>query len=220
LIQQSYYGKMDGSKWGENDWRWNPVQGGHYQGTPAKVLEQRIDGDLIYVKSVPMHWATPKLLEDCLMEQWIRLDGEVAVIRYRFTYQGDEIHPAQHQEMPAVFVDAKLEDLIFYQGGKPWSGAPLTSEKPGWPNAYRDCPEEWAGYFGPDGRGVAVHFPGSSRITCYRFAGPASAGCSYLAPIRTLAIKPGEVIDYTVRLTIASAEEARERFQKFRTHQP
>jgi hypothetical protein len=223
LIQQSYYGKPDGSKWGEKDWRWNPVQGGHYQGAPAKVLEQQIDGNSIYIKSVPMHWAVQKLLEDCLMEQWIHLDGDLVVIRYRFTYQGKEDHPAHHQEMPAVFVDAKMENLVSYQGENSWAGEPLTSEKPGWPNAYRDCPEEWAGYFGPDGRGVAVHFPGTNRITCYRFAGPAGpagAGCSYFAPIRTIAIGPGFKLDYVIHLTIGTAAEARQRFSATRSVKP
>jgi hypothetical protein len=223
LIQQSYYGKPDGSKWGDKDWRWNPVQGGHYQGKPAKVLDQRIDGNSIYVKSVPMHWAVQELLEDCLMEQWIRLDGDLVVIRYRFTYQGKEAHPAHHQEMPAVFVDAKMENLVSYQGEKSWTGEPLTSEKPGWPNAYRDCPEEWAGYFGSDGRGVAVHFPGTKRITCYRFAGPAGpagAGCSYFAPIRTIAIGPGFKLDYMIHLTIGTAAEARQRFSATRSAKP
>lgn len=28
LIQQSYYGKADGSLWNKQSWRWNPVQGG------------------------------------------------------------------------------------------------------------------------------------------------------------------------------------------------
>ena len=41
FIQQSYYGRPDGSKWVEKPWRWNPVQGGDYKGKPARVLETR-----------------------------------------------------------------------------------------------------------------------------------------------------------------------------------
>ncbi len=28
LIQQSYYGRTDGTFWAKKPWRWNPVQGG------------------------------------------------------------------------------------------------------------------------------------------------------------------------------------------------
>ncbi len=30
FIQQSYYGKADGSMWAKKPWHWNPVQGGDY----------------------------------------------------------------------------------------------------------------------------------------------------------------------------------------------
>ena len=37
LIQQSYYGEMDGTTWDGRAWRWNPVQGGGWQGPGAQV---------------------------------------------------------------------------------------------------------------------------------------------------------------------------------------
>ena len=39
FIQQSYYGDSDGSRWGEREWRWNPVQGGDYKGLAAGLIE-------------------------------------------------------------------------------------------------------------------------------------------------------------------------------------
>lgn len=122
-------------------------------------------------------------------------------------------------ELPAVFVDHALENIVFYKGDKPWTGAPLAKEKPGWPNEGRNATEEWAGYVGPDGRGLGVHFPGSTHLTTYRFQGepgPKGGGCSYFAPVRTMQIKPGFVHDYTVHLTIGSPGEMRERFGALR----
>jgi hypothetical protein len=223
FIQQSYYGKPDGSKWVDKPWRWNPVQGGDYRGKPARVLETRQDKNGLYVKSVPVHWAGGEELGDCVMEEWISLRGKVAEIRFRFTYAGGDAHPPAHQELPAVFVDHALEDLVFYQGARPWTGAPLSREKPGWPNEARQADEEWAGYLGPDGRGLGVHFPGTTRLTSYRYPGPAGpqgAGCSYFAPVRTMRIVPGFVHDYTLHLTIGSAPEMRERFGALRTAAP
>jgi len=215
FIQQSYYGKPDGSQWVDKPWHWNPVQGGDYKGKPARVLETRESGGGLYVKSVPVNWAGGEDIEECRMEEWISLHGKVAEIRFRFTYSGSEEHPPAHQELPAVFVDHALEDLVFYKGEQPWTGATLAKEKPGWPNEGRDATEEWAGYVGPDGRGLGVHFPGSTHLTTYRFQGepgPKGGGCSYFAPVRTMQIKPGFVHDYTIHLTIGSAAEMRERF--------
>jgi hypothetical protein len=171
------------------------------------------------VKSVPVNWAGGEELDECRMEEWISLHGKVARIRFRFTYSGTTEHPPAHQELPAVFVEHDLADLVFYKGDQPWTGAPLAKERPGWPNEGRVATEEWAGYVGADGRGLGVFFPGSPNLTTYRHPGqpgPKGGGCSYFAPVQTLRIKPGFVHDYTVHLTIGSAEEMRERFGAIR----
>lgn len=223
FIQQSYYGRPDGSLWAGKPWRWNPVQGGDYRGKPARVLELRESKDGLFVKSVPVNWAGGEELDECRMESWISLHGKLARIRFRFTYSGTVDHPPAHQELPAIFVDRDLADLVFYKGEHPWTGAPLAKERPGWPNERRVATEEWAGYLGPDGRGLGVFFPGSPELTTYRFQGspgPAGGGCSYFAPVRTLRIQPGFVHDYTIHLTIGHAEEMRRRFDALRKNPP
>ncbi|MCW1923627.1 hypothetical protein OKA05_13765 [Luteolibacter arcticus] len=222
FIQQSYYGKPDGSKWVEKPWRWNPVQGGDFKGKPARVLETRVEGGELYVKSVPVNWAGGQDVEDCRMEEWIKLEGKIAKIRFRFTYTGNEEHPPAHQELPAVFIDHAFPDLVCYSGAKPWTGEPLSVRQPGWPNESCKATEEWAAYVGPDGRGMGVYFPGNSELTCYRYTGengPKGAGCSYFAPVRTMQIKPGFVHDYTIHLSIGTAKELRERFSGIRKRQ-
>lgn len=217
FIQQSYYGQPDGSKWVDKPWRWNPVQGGDYKGKPARVLKVEEEANSIYIKSVPVNWAGGEDVEDCRMEEWISLHGEIAKIRYRFTYRGKIQHPPVHQEMPAVFVDYDLETLACYTGDKPWTGAPLSKDSPGWPNESRKVTEEWAAWLGKDGRGLGVHFPGTTEMTCYRYEGPSGpegGGCSYFAPIRTTAIGPEFQQEYTIYLTVGSAPEIRGRFEK------
>jgi hypothetical protein len=56
-------------------------------------------------------------------------------------------------------------------------------------------------------------------VTCYRHPGPAGpkgGGCSYFAPIQTLAITPGFRHDYMIHLTIGTAEDMRSRFDVIR----
>lgn len=216
FIQQSYYGKPDGSLWVKKPWRWNPVQGGDYKGKPAQLLEVKESAGTLYVRSIPVNWAGGEDIDECRMEQWITLAGDMARIRFRFSYQGKETHPPTHQELPAVFVDYALPDLVYYKDAEPWTDKPISKDQPGWPNESRKTTENWAGFVGPDGRGLGVLFPGTDKITTYRYAGPPGpkgGGCSYFSPIRTMSITPGLVFEYNVYLTIGTAEEMRERFK-------
>lgn len=215
FIQQSYYGNRDGSRWWDQDWSWNPVQGGDYQGNPAKLLEYETTDNLIYVKSMPRHWASGEDITDAVMEQWISLKNGYAHIKYQFTFTGNQNHPPVHQEMPAVFVDYALPHLVFYQGDHPWKNEELTRVVPGWPNEYYERAEHWSAYVDDEDWGIGVYSPGTPEITCYRFEGekgPQGGGCSYFAPIRTLAITSGIVLNYDIYLTIGSITDIRERF--------
>lgn len=223
FIQQSYYGKTDGSMWAKKPWRWNPVQGGDYKGKPAKLVEVKENDGTLYVCSIPVNWAGGEDIGDCRMEEWITLKDQIARIKFRFTYCGTVVHPPTHQELPAVFVDYALTDLVYYKDAEPWTDKPISKDQPGWPNESRKPTENWAGFVGPDGRGVGVLFPGTDRITTYRHpgpAGPTGGGCSYFAPIRTMSITPGLVFEYDVYLTIGSAEEMRARFKPIAVKDP
>ncbi|PAW84281.1 MAG: hypothetical protein B9S33_12090 [Pedosphaera sp. Tous-C6FEB] len=217
FIQQSYYGAKDGSDWNGKPWRWNPVQGGGWRGEPARTLAFTNTATSLYARTLPKHWATGVDLPEVTMEEWIELHGRVAQVRFRMTYSGATNHPPAHQELPAVFADFALTNLVYYQGGAPWTGGALTRRVPGWPNEYvKQLTEHWATFV--DGRdwGLGVFFPGTTEVTCYRAAGkpgPAGSGCSYLAPIRTLAITNGFKLDYSVCLTLGTLGEMREKFR-------
>ena len=58
FVQQSYYGRDDGSMWNGKPWRWNPVQCGSWQNAPARVLACRLEGpDHILTEVIPRNWA-------------------------------------------------------------------------------------------------------------------------------------------------------------------
>lgn len=216
FIQQSYYGTADGSLWGGQPWRWNPVQGGGYRGEPAKVLQLKQTPASLEVKSRPKHWATGEDLPETEMEEIITLEGPVARLQFRFSYRGEKDHPPTHQEMPAVFVDYALPTLVYYEGDRPWTGGALTRRVPGWPNEYAKRTEDWAAYVDDKNWGIGVYTPGTPEMTCYRFkgtSGPEGGGCSYFSPIRTSAIRKGTTIAYEVYLTIGTVDEIRARFK-------
>jgi hypothetical protein len=218
LVQQSYYGKEDGSLWGKQPWRYNPVQGGDWRGKGAKVLELKVDKKSLYAKSLPRHWASGKELAETSMEQRIELKEDVVHIHYTFKYSGEEAHPKRDQEIPAVFVEPDLDTLVLYDGDKPWSGDKLHRSHPGWPNEGRKITEHWAAYVDKDDFGLGAYVPVSDHLTCYRFGdGDAKKGaCSYFAPLTKFAIKPGLEWEYDVYLTIGKPDEIRARFKALR----
>lgn len=217
LVQQSYYGDADGSKWAGKPWRWNPVQGGDYRGAAARVLELRVEPPArLYANTLPKHWATGADLPDVTMEQWITLAGKVAHARYRMSYSGDAKHAEADQEIPAVFIDPSLDTLVRYADDAPWTGGELRRSRPGWPNEYHDVPENWAAYVGEDGAGVGVYVPAAERITAYRFGDGGPDACSYVAPLTRFAIAPGFVFEYDLYLTLGTAADIREAFRRVR----
>ena len=222
FVQQSYYGEADGSKWDGKDWVWNPIQGGGWRGQKPEILSQNITSSSLEIVSVPVHWASGKLLTECQMEEKITLDGDVAHIHYTFRNTGADAtdHPATEQEVPAVFVDYALKNLVYYKGDSPWTNAALTTVVPGWPNEKHTRDEHWAAYVDDSQWGIGVYSPGSSLSTNYRFnggsSGPTGGSCSYFAPLRTFAITKGLVFEYDVYLKIGTVDEIRSRFAQIR----
>lgn len=221
LIQQSYYGHNDGSRWDKKPWRWNPVQGGDWRGHGARVLELSVGTNSLYAKTLPKHWATGADLPTVTMEEWITLTGRVAHIRFQMTYTGSVTNPITSQEVPAFFAQPDLNTLVLYDGNRPWTGAPVSRSQPGWPNEGRRITEHWAAYVDTNDFGVGAFVPVADEITCYRFGdGKREHGaCSYFAPIVKFAITPGKVFTYDVFLTLGRSGEMRKTFERIHAGQ-
>lgn len=220
LVQQSYYGDEDGSRWVDQAWRYNPVQGGDYKGHASVVVEFQSTETSTYCKTIPRNWAAGSLLNECMMEQWAELQGPVLQVRYKFTYNGRTTHRARHQETPAVFVAPQFSELVTYSGDKPWTQDLLTRQQPGWPNEYLKLAENWAAYVDKNNSGIGVYVPGSSEATCYRFQGGANSSCSYVAPLRTFALTPNLNFNYTAYFTAGDVDTIRSRFAQIQRQQP
>lgn len=216
FVQQSYYGDSDGSLWGKQPWRYNPVQGGDYRGKPSVLGEFRAGKNSLYAKTTPRNWAGGELLSEVTMETWIELKGPVAQVRYRMTYAGKKSHAARHQEIPALFVEPHLDTLVTYDGAHPWTGEPLTRKQPGWPNQSQKMTENWLAYVDRHDKGVGVYVPVAGEATCYRYRGGSGSDCSYAAPLTTFALMPGFVFEYTLFLTLGASDEIRARFDGLR----
>jgi hypothetical protein len=218
-VQQSYYGDKDGSDWNGKEWCYNPVQGGSWKGKPAAVLESKAEEHSLYVKTRPRQWASGDDVNDMIMEQWLRLDGGLARLKYRMTYTGSTGHASKkHQEMPAVFVDPRRHTLVFCDASQPaWKNAPLTRKQPGPPgtqgNIFKTS-ERWAAWVDERDQGLGIYFPHTDMATSYRVSDSGVGNCSYLAPLQTWALKPGMIVEHETVLAIGTVEQIRSVFAK------
>lgn len=224
FIQQSYYGKDDGSMWSKKKWRWNPVQGGGYKGEGAKIIKAQYQKSSLQLSSIPKHWATGKDINDMIMKQKITIEDSIIYIKYQMVYKGKDIHPAVHQELPAVFVDYALNNLYRYDGNNEWEWDTCQSIIPGWPNESYNISENWVAYVNNNGWGIGFYIPGTKNITAYRFegdkkTGPNGGACSYFAPIRTFSISDVKEFEYNVYITIGYKNQIRARFYEIHKQQ-
>lgn len=220
LVQQSYYGDEDGSLWADKPWRYNPVQGGDYQGQATELLEFKLTEKTAYARTRPRNWAGGQLLPECEMEQWLELDGPLVRLKFAFTYRGQQTHAPRDQETPAMFVAPELSTLVSYTGAQPWTSAPLSTRRPGWPNESFKLAEHWVAWVDDQGQGIGLYAPQSHEATCYRYRGGEGSDCSYVAPLQHFALQPNLEFSYSVWLTVGDANSIRERFGRLRESQP
>lgn len=209
------------------DWPWNPVSAGDVYGNPSKLLERRTDGKVLYVKSVPMQWASKSVPGDCTFETWITLEGRSVQVRNRLTNQrkDKDQYPAMDQELPAVYTIGKLHRLVTYKGDAPFTQAPHQEipkrpergHKPQWTPFFAS--EHWAALVNDDDWGLGVIHPGVVRFIG-GFSGKANTGgpdddpTGYVAPVRHEILDHNIVYDYQYTLVLDSLTNIRK--QAFR----
>ncbi|EDM26944.1 hypothetical protein LNTAR_06864 [Lentisphaera araneosa HTCC2155] len=220
FIQQSYYGKSDGSDWNGKPWVYNPVQGGSWDRKPSRLLEFKKDDSKqsMYSKVEPRRWSSAKPCPEALMEQNISLHGNLAKINFIMNYTGPDQGKARHQEMPAVFVDALLKNFYYTKEGKLITEEPRVLKKKDGGLKLGKSSSEWVAYVDDNKWGVGVYTPGSTLFTCYKAlgngtTGPKGSACSYVSPLRTYSLTPGLKVDYTFYLTVGTLDEIKERFE-------
>jgi hypothetical protein len=220
FIQQSYYGDPDDSLWAGKPWVYNPVQGGSYKGEDAKTLLFRKTAKEIYAKVEPLHWANAKSCPEAVMQEWITLEGPIARIRMRMDYSGPTQQRKAHQEMPAMFVDYDLPHLMFERDGQLVKHAPIFLGENRKPEKI-SYETEWLAFVDDENSGIGIFTPGTGQAVTYRHkgngsTGPAGSACSYVAPVRTMQLEKGTVVDYEFHLTIGTLDEIRARFASLR----
>lgn len=168
------------------DFCWNPVQGGNKEGRGSPVINYQLGRDYVYVKSWPLHWdpeAAGRRESDVFYELWYSfVTGYPNALktRYKITHFGTDSHGETPQEVPATYINNGFDTLVYYQGSKPFSHAPLTfGVLPERFEGTRRSDESWVGLIDRNGFGLILYLPQMADFIGYRPQGI----INYLRPV-------------------------------------
>ena len=132
LIKQSGYGTGyiegvydPGTSFG-TAWRYNPVQGGDQFGNGGRLIDYRLTGDSLYVKSQPCDWAQNASRLPFYTENTYTLENDRICVDNRAVDFSGYTHTYESQELPAVYLVSYLDTFTCYNGDEPWTGGALS----------------------------------------------------------------------------------------------
>lgn len=237
-IQQSYYAGQtinrlaDGQSPTWSPWSWNPIQVGDYARNRAKILAAKQSRNSSYVKCIPMQWDMNNSPAEATMEQWTSIKGNVIKVKNRLCcHRTDSLYGEgmmRDQEIPAVYLISALKNLYSYFGAEPFTGeaAEQTQVKQiiiGDPEHfwghYTTVTEKWMAFTDDRGWGVAVFSPSATNFLAGRYdsdtnGNDKSAATSYIAPLRSEALKKDSVMEYEYYLVVGTIEQIRKEIYK------
>lgn len=237
LVQQSYYGVLNGenytpSYYNETLWHYNPVQGGNQFNENSKIVDVRLEDDLIYIKCQPLDWAKRKeFISPSYMEAYYSLDGSMVCVTCRFVDFSGYEETSCPQEVPAFYCVEPLGNYVYYAGDKPWTNGELTyrNDLIFWPDAgypYFYSKEHWSGFIGEfeDSFGIGVYVNGEDKFLAGVYergkttkSDPSLDGpTSYIAVVKDMAVKSFEPYQYDYCIATGNTDEIRAEFSRMK----
>ena len=235
LVQQSYYGTLDYDHgvYMENDWRYNPVQGGNQFNDASKIVDLRVTDTEIYIKCRPLDWAKEKeYITPSYMEATYSLEDGAVHTKCRFVDFSGYPEAESTQEIPAFYCIEPLNNFVYYGGKKPWTNGKLTNEPDlifwpdaGYPNFYSK--ENWSAFTGEfeDSFGIGVYVDNEEAFLAGVFErekttneDPSKDGpTSYIAIVQNRIFKSFDPYEYEYYLATGDTTEIRNTFKNIDT---
>lgn len=231
LVQQSYYGTLDYDHgvYMDNDWRYNPVQGGNQYNDASKIVDLKIEENLLYVKCRPLDWAKEKeFATPSYMEATYTIEDKLVKVSCRFVDFSGYPEAESTQELPAFYCIEPFNEFVYYKGDKPWTDEPLTEEPEliFWPDAgYPNfvSPEHWSAFKGEfdDSFGIGLYVPEQTTfLSGVYYRGEATntdpscdSPTSYIAVVENRIFKSFTPTEYEFYLTTGDTTEIRNNFK-------
>ncbi len=231
LVQQSYYGTLeyDHGVYMDNDWRYNPVQGGNQFNEASKIVDLKVTEDSIYIKCRPLDWAKEKeFITPSYMEATYSFENGMVHAKCRFVDFSGYPEAESTQEIPAFYCIEPFNNFVYYPGDKPWTNGELKNEPDliFWPDANypKFCSKEnWTAFTGEfeDSFGIGLYVPDEENFLAGVFnrettdeEDPSNDDpTSYIAVVKTRMFKSYEPYQYEYYLATGNSQEIRDTFK-------
>ncbi|QHV93594.1 hypothetical protein [Spirosoma endbachense] len=240
--QISLYGLPDANTgWTQNGKRvlddigYNPVQGGSIAGDYSPILGYGRTDKMLYCKTRGMHWGLSNEPGDYIVEQWIRLEGNVVKRHVRITgSRPDQTKYAdsRQQELPCTYTSSMYYQFYVVQGD-PYTNAPLVNVNaiPNIGGSGKSFNQyNYQGHMGPydisasepwivavrpnTNRGLALHTPYSNEFKAGLFDSPGigppeSINAGYIANTVNMILDPNGVYEFDFNVVVGTLDEIR-----------
>lgn len=203
---------------------WNPIQTGDCFFNRAKVLEYKVEEDLLYVKCIPMQWALNNVPGECTFELWYRLDGKTVNVTARLNNaRSDKTqYPACGQELPAVYANGEFYRIVSYVGENPKTGGELTeivskTTERNWPSEFMLYPENWVAMIDDNDYGIGVYNPhtcgavGGFACGDMGVGGPKDPQTATVSPTTSVILDHNIVYTFNYSLIVGDVASIREK---------
>ena len=213
----------------ENDWRYNPVQGGNKFGDASKIVDLKITDNSVYIKCRPLDWAKEKeFITPSYMEATYSIENGAVHGKCRFVDFSGYPEAESSQEIPAFYCIEPFNNFVYYKGDNPWKNEPLTNEPDlifwpdaGYPKFYNK--ENWAAFTGEfeDSFGIGIYVRGEEEFLSGVFNRETTDSedpstddpTSYIAITKTRIFRSFEPFQYEYYLATGNTTEIRETFK-------
>lgn len=233
LVQQSYYGttgdeNYQSAKYGENDWRYNPVQGGNQYNDNSKIIDVQIEEDSIYIKCQPLDWAKEKeYITPSYMEAYYNIENGMLHVSCRFVDFSGYTPSTATQEIPAFYCIEPLNNYVYYGGDKPWTNGELTYKNDliFWPDAGYPkftSSENWSAFTGQfeDSFGIGLYVPNETEFLTGVYARGETTNkkpdedspTSYIAVVKDMEFRSFTEFEYDYYIATGDVNEIRNTF--------
>jgi hypothetical protein len=218
-----------------DDIGYNPVQGGSIAGDYSPILGYGRTDKMLYCKTRGMHWGLSNEPGDYIVEQWIRLEGNIVRRHVRITgSRPDQTKYAdsRQQELPCTYTSSMYYQFYVVQGD-PYTNAPLVNVNaiPNIGGSGKSFNQyNYQGHMGPydisasepwivavrpnTNRGLALHTPYSNEFKAGLFDSPGigppeSINAGYIANTVNMILDPNGVYEFDINMVVGTLDEIR-----------
>jgi hypothetical protein len=206
---------------------WNPTEGGDEYDNGTPTISQFITSNSLYTKVQPLQWypslyggsSTLPIASDILLEKTVSpVDGHDRAFRihYKITHLGADLHTNAMQQIPVIYTNDGVNQLVYYDGAAPWaSGTTTQTAITTQSSPFFYMSEHWGSLVDAQNKGVTLYVPseypwGYAGYFPFGGSGPLGNTTTSFAPVVSMTFTPNLIIESDAYVIVGDSDAARQ----------